>query len=240
MLTLNIGNIKYNDQMLKNIILIIVAHPDDESFGMAGTIARHADNGDVVYVLYLCDGVSSRNKKNKFEKNIRFLSFKKAGEILGFNYLKSPNFPDNSMDAISLLKIVQFIEKIKKNISPEIIYTHSFSDLNIDHQLTARAVITAFRPEPKEIFKEIRLFETPSSTDFSYPSFSKPFEPNLYISIGKYINKKINAINCYKEEIRPFPHSRSANGIINLNKYRGNQVGLEYAEAFQVIKSIVR
>ena len=146
-------------------------------------------------------------------------------------------FEDNRLDKYQLLDVVKFIEKAKNKVNPHIIYTHNKSDLSIDHKVIYNAVITAFRPQDKEIWQEILTFEIPSSTDFN-PDDN--FKPNYIIDIKKFIKKKIKAFSLYKEEVRKYPHSRSLKGIETLAKIRGLQNGIEYGEAFQIVKKIKR
>ena len=225
---------------IPKIILVIVSHTDDETIGMGGTIVNHVDRGDKVYCMAMTDWVGSRNIDNDLELNKRLLAAKEASKTLGFKWLKFNNFPDNAMDSVSLLEIIKVIETEKKRIIPDIIYTHSAFDLNIDHRIVNQATLTAFRPQPNETYQEIRTFEIPSSTDYANKLFTYSFNPNLYINIGKNWTRKYEAIKNYDSEIRQYPHSRSYKGIENLAKYRGNQVGLEYAEAFEVIRKIIR
>ncbi|MBJ13725.1 MAG: GlcNAc-PI de-N-acetylase [Candidatus Marinimicrobia bacterium] len=225
----------------KKNILFIVAHSDDEALGMGGTIDKHVKNGDKVYGVYMTNGISARSnstsRKIKNRKDAAILSSK----ILGFKWLEPGNFPDNAMDSVPILDVIKFIEKIKKKIFPSIVYTHNQSDLNIDHQIVSMATLTAFRPEPKEILEEIRSFEIPSSTDFNTAAKkNKIFSPNLYIDIQKNWPKKLKALKIYKDEMRSKPHSRSLEGLENLAKIRGNQSGLKKAEAFEVLRKIIR
>ena len=98
--------------------------------------------------------------------------------------------------------------------------------------------MTAFRSPPNEEWEEIRTFEVRSATDYAHLSITNSFIPNLYIDIKEKWETKLNALKAYSIEMRDFPHSRSFEGIENLAKYRGNQVDLEYAEAFEVIRKI--
>tara|TARA_Y100001968_G_scaffold307221_2_gene324841 strand:- start:27364 stop:28041 length:678 start_codon:yes stop_codon:yes gene_type:complete len=221
-------------------ILIIAAHSDDETLGMGGTIAKHVKNGDIVYALSLTNGVGARGTTKMKEIDVRNKKALEAARLLGFTWLKQGDFPDNAMDSIPLLKITKFIESAKEEIEPTLIYTHSAADLNIDHRIVSQATLIAFRPQDKEIWQEIRTFEVPSSTDFGHKSITNLFNPNLYIDIKEFWSEKINALNAYTNEIREAPHSRSIYGIKNLAKYRGSQVGLYYAEAFEVIRKIER
>ena len=128
----------------------------------------------------------------------------------------------------------------KKKIKPNIIYTHSNSDLNVDHRKISEATLVAFRPQPTETWKEIRFFEIPSSTEYSDGLNFDDFKPNLFINIKSTLKKKIKALKAYSSELRNYPHPRSIKGIKILAQYRGIQNGLEYAEAFRVVKKIIR
>ena len=222
--------------MKKNIILLVVAHTDDETIAAGGTIARHNRLGDKVYAMSFTDGVSARNKISKKEIIKRNLSSIKASKILGFKWIKKLNFPDNALDSVSLINIIKEIEKVKKIINATMVYTHNFFDLNVDHRIIAQATLTAFRPEPKEKMIELRTFEVPSATDYGSPLAKKSFDPNIYISIDKYWIKKKKALMAYRHEIKRPPHARSIDGIFNLAKIRGNQSGMRLAEGFRLIR----
>lgn len=223
-----------------DIVLVIVAHADDETLGLGGTIARHIENGDIVYALKMTDGESSRESTNDAGIKFREQASTNAGNILGLTWIDGGNFPDNAMDTVSLLKIVKVIEKAKSILNPTIVYTHSSADLNVDHRIVSQATLTAFRPQPNENWREIRTFEVASATDYGHKSITNIFVPNLYVDISKTWNKKLAALAEYEMEMRDLPHTRSIQGLENLAKYRGNQVGLYFAEAFEIIRKIER
>ncbi|MDA8916417.1 PIG-L family deacetylase [Gammaproteobacteria bacterium] len=227
---------KFNRQG-KNI-LIVVAHTDDETIGMGGTIVNHIKDGDNVFAISMTDGVSARDLYSKKEVNLRIASSINAAKILGFEWLQCGNFPDNEMDKCSLIEIIKFIENAKDISNPDIVYTHSSADLNIDHRILSQAVLTAFRPMPNETCKEIRVFEVPSATDYGHKSVTGFFSPNLYVDISDVWDKKLLALKEYSIEMMDYPSSRSLEGIKNLSKLRGNQVGVYQAEAFEIIRKI--
>jgi len=220
---------------LKNKILVIAAHPDDEAIGCGGTLTIHQKKGDEIFLLFMTNGVSARNNYSNTEISIRR---KMADAVSSQLHVKKTfylDFQDNQLDKVPLLMIVKEIEKIIKKIKPKLIYTHSFGDLNIDHQKTFEATVTACRPQPNFPVKEIYSFEVPSSTGWHHYKL-KNFNPNLYIDITKVCFKKKKLLNIYSKEMRKSPHARSVEGIINLSKYRGNQVGVGNAEAFEIIR----
>ncbi len=224
---------------IKEVVLVVVAHTDDETLGVGGAIARHVKQGDSVFGISMTDGVGARECQTD-EAKIRKQSSLNAANILGMKWIEGGDFPDNAMDAVPMLSVVKVIEKAKREINPTIIYTHSSADLNMDHRVVSQATLTAFRPQPNEVWKEIRAFEVPSATDYGHEDVTKLFVPNLSISIEDTWSLKLEALKEYKDEMRDAPHSRSFEGLENLAKYRGNQVGLKMAEAFQILRKIER
>jgi len=224
--------------MNNDVVLVIVAHADDETIGMGGTIKRHVENGDKVLIMSMTNGVGSRDDNNHNEINERLISSEKASRILGFKWIERYDYPDNKMDTCSTLELVKCIEKAKKKYNPSIVYFHSEADLNVDHRILSSAVLAAFRPQPGEFCKELRVFEVSSATDFGHESIFGKFLPNLFIDISGTWEYKLCALKAYAVEMRDYPHSRSLESIENLAKIRGNQNGLSMAEAFQVIRKI--
>lgn len=223
-------------------ILIVVAHPDDEILGCGGAIVRYTKAGDKVYCLFLGKGKASRNLGNRSslekEQGILEKEARKAAEILGISEIFFKDFPDQRYDTVSFLEIVKAIEGVKNKIKPDIVFTHHQGDLNLDHQITFKAVLTACRPLKNETIKELYSFEIPSSTEWGIPKKKNYFIPNVFIDISDTFNIKIKALKAYKSEIRRYPHPRSLEGVKVLAQKRGIEAGLKYAEAFELIKSI--
>ena len=214
-------------------ILVIAAHPDDEILGCGGSLNKFSNNNCEIHVLFMTNGVSSRDIKNK--KKLILLRRKAAiqcSKLIGTKENYFLDFPDNMLDSLPLLKIIKKIELHIKKIQPDYIFTHSEYDLNLDHRLTYQAVLTASRPDIGKIISLIS-FEIPSSTEYSLNS---NFKPNLFIDISEFIINKIKCLNFYSKELRDFPHPRSIKNIVNLNNLRGSTVGIKSAEAFEIKK----
>jgi LmbE family N-acetylglucosaminyl deacetylase len=221
-------------------ILVVAAHPDDETLGCGATIAKHTANKESVSVVTLTGGTASRDESKPADETARREAASKAMEVLGAKWIGKGNFPDNQLDTVPLLDIVKYLESFKKKNNYDLIYTHSLGDLNIDHKLTAQAVITAFRPQPNETFNEILSFEIPSSTEYSVSELRAAFDPNVFIDIEDFFEIKLCALKHYESEMKDYPHPRSYEALENLAKYRGSSSGLRMAEAFRLIKKIYR
>ena len=223
--------------MSNKTVLICAAHADDEAIGCSGTIAKHVENGDKVHVVFMTNGVDSRSKFSSGAINNRHKISLKVADILGISSVQNLDFPDNMMDSIPLLHVVRVIENLIDKLKPEIVYTHHLGDLNIDHKITHKAVLTACRPQPGFCVREIYSFEVLSSTEWQTPGYSS-FEPNFFIDISSWIEKKRKVLCMYVDEMHKPPHSRNIDNIIRLNRLRGNSVGVDYAEAFSLIRKI--
>lgn len=226
---------------MTKIVLVVAAHPDDEVLGCGGTIARHLTEGDSVHIVFMADGVSSRGiSPNSPEHQERNHAAYQASQRLGITTpLTFLGFPDNRMDTIALLDITQALEKVIKTIQPEIIYTHHFGDLNIDHQITHKAVMTACRPQGDYSVKTILCFEIPSSTEWQTPNSGQAFEPNWFVNISDTLEVKMKALQAYHEEMREWPHPRSYENIEMSAKIRGAVVGKKAAEGFMLMRGLI-
>lgn len=221
-------------------ILIVAAHPDDEVLGCFGTVARFIKEGYEAYTLILGEGKTSRDKQRVVENKkdeIELLNseIQRANNIIGIKKVFVESFPDNRFDSVDLLDIIKVISKVKEEIKPDIIFTHYEYDLNIDHQITYKAVITATRPMENECVKEIYSFEILSSTEWSYPL---SFSPDTFFDISDTLDLKIDAMKEYTSELCEYPHPRSKDGIEINAKYQGMRVGKKYVEAFKTIRKI--
>ncbi|MGF1730515.1 PIG-L deacetylase family protein [Photobacterium kasasachensis] len=220
-------------------VLVVAAHSDDEALGCAGTIAKHIDNGDQVTVMFMTDGVSSREELEVQAGELRNEAAIKALGILGVAEVKQYSFPDNKMDSVPLLDVVQAVEEVLSEYNPSVVYTHFASDLNMDHCITHRAVMTACRPQSWSSVREIYSFEVLSSTEWASRTGSQ-FVPQRIVDISAYWEMKLNALKCYEVEMRSYPHSRSYECIEAQAKYRGATHGMAMAEAFVIERILER
>lgn len=220
---------------MKTKVLIVAAHSDDEVLGCGGTAAKLASQGHQVGVIFMTNGVSSRHLNDK-TKNIeqRRLHSQSAANTLNISILNQFDYPDNSMDAVPLLKVTRSIEEIIDAFQPKVVFTHFIHDLNIDHAIVARATLTATRPTLGTSVKKVLGFEVNSSTEWL---FGEPhFSPNYFVNISDTFNLKLDAMRTYQDEVRPSPHPRSLEGIEALASLRGNASGYRYAEAFEIYR----
>jgi hypothetical protein len=206
-------------------ILFIFAHPDDEAFGPAGTIAKLSKDHEVG-VVSLCKG--NRPGAEKVSQS-RVDAFKQSCKMLG----ATPYIFGASDLHLEYHQAMYNVEAVMSQTIPEIVFTHNISDIHKDHRLTAEVVMAACRPKPTSTVRELYFSEIPASTDWAFGQFGSPFNPNTYYDVSDYIDLKANAMSLYSTELYQFPDARSIESMRIMAQNRGRQIGVNFAEAFQ-------
>ena len=211
-------------------ILVIAAHPDDEVIGCGGTIARHVVSGDKVYLLVMTQIYAPEWNMKEFDR--RRQEVFRVADILGIKEVFFGGFPTAKLNIIPTITLAAKISQLIKKIKPETIYLPPKEDLNMDHVIVCRQGIVACKGI--DYIKRIVSYEVP--TVFGY----EDMKVNYYVDISQYFKKKILAMKAYRTEIKKYPHPRSAEGLTLLAQNRGMSVGIKYAEAFKIIREIIK
>lgn len=217
--------------------LVIVAHPDDEILGFGATGVKLVKQREVVQPAILCGNADARERRPS-DKEL-FNDMQKANALLGFNKPTLGQFPNIRMNNVDHLELVQFIEKQILEFKPQRIFTHHPADLNDDHGQVSRACMAASRYYQRRDdippLQSLHFMEIQSATDWAYDTDRDGFRPNLFVEIESEIDSKLDALSCYRNVMRDYPHPRSVEAIKGLAAYRGGQSGQKYSEAFQTI-----
>ncbi len=229
-------------ELTRKKILVVAAHPDDEVLGCGGTLAKAISEGAEVHVIFLGEGISARFPFGQYD-HPDFLAqtkLREAGSQKALATLSIKNFEFGQrlcgqFDKYPLISIVKDIEKKLEEFSPDILFTHNPSEVNIDHRITYEAVEVACRPTRAFIPKEIYTFEIPCSGSWT---FETTFKPNVFVNVEQFWELKMKAWNCYEGEARPFPFPRSAEGMKTIAQYRGLSSNLKLAEGFKLIRKV--
>ena len=223
-------------------VLIVAAHPDDELLGVGGTVCRLANEGVCVRAVILAEGLTSRGDKRTDTDRSELEEIQRDARAavaeVGYTSIDFCGFPDNRMDEVDLLDIIKVVSNFVEKYHPDTIFTHHHGDLNIDHQRTCEAVLTACRPVGDYCVERIYAFETPSSTEWDY-RYNEPFCPNVFFDVTDTLEAKIKGMACYRTESAVYPHPRSPEALRALGRYRGSNVGMEMAEAFELLREVV-
>jgi len=221
-------------------VLVIGAHPDDETYGVGGTIIQHTAIGDAVSVLILSDGVTARHNEVARQKAVA----RRACERLGVVDVRFAGLPDQRLDGLPLLEVIRPIHAAVRELAPETVYTHHRGDANQDHRTVFAATLVAVRPLEGTPVRRVLSYEMASSTEWAPPFGEWEFLPNIFVDISTALEAKLGAIEIYRQtfesEVRPFPHPRSPEAVRIYAQARGVSVGMQAAEAFVLIRQLIR
>jgi LmbE family N-acetylglucosaminyl deacetylase len=220
-------------------VLVVAAHPDDETLGAGGTIARHVERGDEVWVCLMSDGVGARHDRADLQKRCA----EKACGVLGVQHVQFCGLPDQGLDALPLLEVIRPIEQCMREFRPGIVYTHYVEDVNQDHRSVFRAAMVATRPVGDTTLRSVLCFETPSSTEWAPPFAGSVFSPNVFVDVSTTLNIKIDALAAYEQtymsEVHPYPHPRSYEAVRIYAQRHGITVGMLAAEPFMLVRQLI-
>lgn len=222
--------------------LIIAAHPDDEVLGCGGMMAKLAKQGHDVHIAILGEGITSRSDQREAADKNQLSSLhaccQKVADHLGAASIELFGLPDNRFDTMAMLDVTKIIEDLVSRIQPDYVFTQHGGDLNVDHQVTFRATLTATRPMAGSCVKGVYGYEVASSTEWAFGQFAPRFTPQMYVDITDTLETKIQAMELYESEARVFPHPRSPQSLRAHATRWGTQVGMHAAEAFSIVWQI--
>ena len=221
---------------MRNIV-VISAHPDDEILGVGGTLLKHKKNGDKIYWL-ITTNIFENQGFSKQRISNRQKEIKKISEALSVEKVFMLNYPTMSLSTSTLIEMVPKISKIFIEIEPEIVYCLNRSDAHSDHRITFDAVMACTKSFRYPFIKQVLMYECISETEFAPQLPEKVFTPNYFVDISSFLEEKMNLMKIYESELGKHPFPRSLKNIEALATFRGASVGVEYAEAFQLIKYI--
>ena len=215
---------------MKKNILAIGAHPDDIEFGCFGALKKHKNQDDNITLLVMTQSnvrdahTGKITRDSNISKNEAILASKLLDAELILGPFQDTKVPFNS-------ESVKFIENIIKEKNINWIYTHWAGDTHQDHINTLNSTMAASR-----LVKNVLCYEQvplPRITT-TYPV------ANYYIDITDTIDFKIKGCQAHKSQINKFMEHGfdMLDNVKTLAKFRGNQCGLRYAEAFNILKMV--
>jgi LmbE family N-acetylglucosaminyl deacetylase len=218
-------------------IIVISAHPDDEILGCGGTLIKHRENGDQIDWL-ITTNISENQGFSKDRVRGRQQEINDVAEKLNINKTYKLDYPTMCLSDESLITMIPKVSDIFNESKPEIIYILNRSDAHSDHLITFKAIMACTKSFRYPFVKRVLMYECISETEFGPALPENHFMPTYYVDISPYLKDKIDLLSIYESEMGEHPFPRSNRNIEALSVFRGASVGVEYAEAFQVLKWI--
>ncbi|MDZ7692674.1 MAG: PIG-L family deacetylase [Balneolaceae bacterium] len=221
---------------MSKTVLVVSGHPDDETLGAGGTLLRHQKQGDNVIWLIITN-VFEQQGFSKERVSARQNEIKEVAKQFKFHETEMLDYPTMSLSSNDLGNLISDISEVIKKYKPEIIYTMNRSDAHSDHRIIFDAVMACTKSFRYPFIREVLMYECISETEFAPALPEKQFQPNCFVDISEELEQKINIMKIFESEIGNHPFPRSERNIKALATHRGATAGVEYAEAFQIIKS---
>lgn len=218
-------------------VTVISPHPDDETLGCGGTLLKHKKSGDQLDWIIVTRAHSPQWDAAVLDR--------KEGEIAavsaayGFDQVVRLGFPTMQLDTLPLGDLIKSIGDAVEKTKPNQLYLTHGGDIHSDHRLVFDATMSALKAfNRKTRVTRLLSFETLSSTEAAPANPSRAFLPNVYSDVTPFIERKLEIMSLYETELQPFPLPRALESIRALARFRGATVGLEYAEAFMLIREL--
>jgi len=220
-------------------VLVIAPHPDDETLGCGGTLLKHRAAGDSVSWLIVTRGHeplwSAEALANKEDE------IKRVAQAYEFEQTFRFEYPATGMNTLLQAEIIAGVSRVVAEAQPSSVYLNHAGDIHSDHRIAFDSVISAIKPfnSGRHGVKRILSYETLSSTEAAPPDHNRAFLPTVFCDITSFIERKLEIMSLYRTEIQPYPLPRANESIRALARFRGATVGVEYAEAFMLIRDLV-
>ena len=222
-----------------SIVLVVAPHPDDETLGCGGTLLRHHDKGDETHWL-IVTSISEDVGYSKNEIDRRKTEINDVAESYGFKSVTQAGFNTTMLDKVSKKELISLVSDVFNQIKPDTIYMPYRNDIHTDHGEVFDAVASCTKSFRFPFIRKVRVYETLSETEFSMRTDDKGFRPNLWIDITLYLDKKIEIMKLYKNEIKNHPFPRSEQNIRALATLRGSTINVNFAESFITLKESIQ
>ena len=217
--------------------MVIAPHADDETLGCGGTVFRHVEAKDSVSWVIITEIPPGQSVGQAFAEK-RDEEVNEVSQLVGYTDTYRLGFPPATLDNLPLGDLIASLSKIITTIEPNIIYVPFPGDVHSDHGVVFQAVAASSKWFRYPSIESIRAYETLSETNFNIDPTKASFNPNFYIDINKFLDKKLDILNIFESEMGPHPFPRSNDSIKALATLRGSEAGVQYAEAFMLLKQV--
>ena len=216
-------------------VLIVAPHPDDEVLGCGGTIARHVAQGDEVHVAIVTRGIPELFPPEVIEGTRG--EMRAAHKLLGISQTHEMDFPAPRTDTVAIHLVADQVRRVVRDVKAETVYLPHYGDMHHEHGIVYTAGLVACRPTHSPV-KRVLTYEVLSETDWGPSRPDQAFVPNVFIDVTPFLQKKLDAMRCFKSQLHAPPAPRSIQALTALANYRGSTVGVEAAEAFTLVREI--
>jgi LmbE family N-acetylglucosaminyl deacetylase len=220
-------------------ILVIAPHPDDETLGCGGTLIRHKAEGDEIHWIVVTVAHDAQWDSECIKQKAQEVS--NVAEGYGMASIEKLDFPTARLDQIPMTQMIDSLRQRIESIRPDIVYLVHDGDVHTDHHIVFTATLSVLKTfyMKKWGVRRVLSYEVLSSTEAAPPQSFRVFVPNVYVDVTSFIDRKLELMSMYKTEVQQDPYPRGSSAIRALARYRGASIGVDYAEAFMLIREVI-
>jgi len=212
--------------------MVIAPHPDDEILGVGGTMLRRKqESHDVIWLIVTAMKPEDGWQAEAIAK--RRVEIEKVARLVGVDDVIELGLPSARLDAVKIGDLVSSISAAVDKVRPHEVFVPHIGDVHTDHYAVHRAAISSTKWFRHGSVRSVLAYETLSETDFGV---GEPFVPNVFVDIGPYLEKKLQALEIYSSELTDFPFPRSFEAVRSLARVRGAAAGFAAAESFMLLR----
>ena len=219
-------------------VLAIAPHPDDETLGCGGTLLSHRQKGDTVSWLIVTRGHEPQWSKQVLAQKEEEIAA--VNEAYGFASLYRADLPTVKLESLPLEDVIEKLREAITAEKPDIVYLNHFGDVHSDHRVVFEATMSVLKPfySGRHGVKRVLSYEVLSSTDAFPANPARAFVPNVFADISQHIDRKLEIMSMYRSEVQDYPLPRANDSLRALARYRGASIGVNYAEAFMLVREV--
>jgi len=217
-------------------VLIVGPHPDDELLGCGGTLLRYKAEGAELGWL-IVTGISEETGWTATQVKLRETEIEQVQIGLGVDQLYNLRLPSTRLDTLPIADLIGQFSEVFREFQPEEIFVPHPADVHTDHRITFDAVAACSKWFRYPSIRRVLAYETLSETEFGLDQ-QNPFQPNVFVNISEYLERKVKLLKIYQSELEKFPFPRSEEAIRALAHLRGSQSGFKAAESFVMLREL--
>ncbi len=219
-------------------VLVISAHPDDETLGCGGAILKHVAAGDSVSWLIATQVYEPQWAREVAERKAS--EVEQVAKSYGMRGVHKLGFPTVRLDTIPQIELMEKIRPVIDEVKPDWVYCVHHGDIHTDHFALYNAAMSLVKPfyTGRSGVKKVLCYEILSSTEAAPPQMNRAFIPNSFCDISAHLDCKLEIMAMFESEVQRDPLPRGPSAIRALARFRGATIGVEYAEAFMIVREI--
>jgi N-acetylglucosamine malate deacetylase 1 len=215
-------------------VLVVAAHPDDETLGCGGALLRHVAEGDTIHWV-IATAMTAATGHSAAQIEGRSKEIGAVSKAFNFASVTQFGFESAGLYTVPRTQIIGKLSELIAKIKPQTVYLPFPGDVHSDHRILFECALAATKKFRAPFISKILTCEILSETEFGLDPSRTPFRPNLFINISDYLDEKIRIMNLYQGETGEFPFPRSETAIRALATLRGAQSATTCAEAFMIL-----